>query len=175
MSEPTLPPPAKTAGTRVRVVRIQPPPTPPMHTNGGSKNALRKPVDQRGHREWSYDLTDCVGDCGTCCFALFCPCIVFSKNKTRLEHLKETGERHPDRGTGFTRDCFYHFLLCAVCCNCLIQSGVRSKIRSRYRISDVGSDCCTGLCCTSCELTQESRELELEEESLIQRNINIRI
>jgi len=43
----------------------------------------------------------------------------------------------------------------------------RSTIRSRYNIRGDGcSDCLTSFCCTCCQLVQESREIELEEQSL---------
>lgn len=47
-----------------------------------------------------------------------------------------------------------------------LQIGNRGSIRERYRIKG-GSfgDCCTVFCCSPCELTQESRELDLEEQS----------
>jgi len=47
------------------------------------------------------------------------------------------------------------------------QIGQRTETRERYRIrgSAVG-DCCAAYWCTSCALTQERREIELEEDSL---------
>lgn len=46
--------------------------------------------------------------------------------------------------------------------------GVRGNLRNRYRIEGGGcGDCCTAWCCAPCELTQESRELELEERSMV--------
>jgi Cys-rich protein (TIGR01571 family) len=48
-----------------------------------------------------------------------------------------------------------------------LQMGNRSGIRARYQIDGSGcGDCLTACCCTPCELTQGSRELELEEKSL---------
>jgi Cys-rich protein (TIGR01571 family) len=49
------------------------------------------------------------------------------------------------------------------------QIGSRGNIRDRYRIEGGGcGDCMSAWCCTPCELTQESRELELEEKALLQ-------
>ncbi|KAH7101721.1 hypothetical protein BKA62DRAFT_703012, partial [Auriculariales sp. MPI-PUGE-AT-0066] len=43
----------------------------------------------------------------------------------------------------------------------------RAATRARYRIAgDGGSDCFSSCCCAPCALTQESRELELEEQAL---------
>lgn len=45
--------------------------------------------------------------------------------------------------------------------------GSRSDIRTRYSIRGDGiGDCCNSLLCRPCALTQERRELELEERSL---------
>lgn len=42
----------------------------------------------------------------------------------------------------------------------------RSEVRRRYRISGgCCGDCCNSFCCTCCALVQESRELELEEDT----------
>lgn len=42
----------------------------------------------------------------------------------------------------------------------------RANTRARYRIKgNGGGDCLAVFCCTPCELTQESREIELEEAS----------
>jgi Cys-rich protein (TIGR01571 family) len=46
------------------------------------------------------------------------------------------------------------------------QMGSRSDVRNRYDIrGDSKGDCLVSLCCRSCALTQESREIELEEKS----------
>ena len=47
-----------------------------------------------------------------------------------------------------------------------IQIGNRANIRTRYHIrGDTMGDCLTSWCCHSCSLTQERREIELEENS----------
>ena len=47
------------------------------------------------------------------------------------------------------------------------QIGTRSSVRTRYRIKGGGcGDCMASWCCMPCELTQESREMELEEQSM---------
>lgn len=67
-----------------RVVRIQPPSIPQMHTNGGNKNVKKLPVNHKGEREWSHDLTDCPGDCKTCKFK-----VVNSMNSILIEKTKK--------------------------------------------------------------------------------------
>jgi len=48
----------------------------------------------------------------------------------------------------------------------VFQMGSRTDVRNRYDIRGEGvDDCLASLCCPSCALTQESRELELEEKS----------
>jgi len=49
---------------------------------------------------------------------------------------------------------------------CVIQLGTREEIRGRYGIRGSGvSDCLVSWCCHSCALTQERREIELEEQN----------
>ncbi|KAF8589183.1 PLAC8-domain-containing protein [Ramaria rubella] len=147
----------------------QPGATPQMQMNaGGNRNAKNVPFNSTGEREWSNGLCDCCGDCGTCCIAWFCPCIVYSQNKSRIEHLEKWGFPHPSGGKSCSGDCCIHCLLTG--CGgwgWILQMGVRSSIRMRYRIQG-GScgDCFSAWCCTPCELTQGSRELELEEQSM---------
>lgn len=57
-----------------------------------------KPLDGNGEREWSHDLFDCFGDCGTCCLACFCPCFVYGQVKQRIDHLQKTGSPDPEYG-----------------------------------------------------------------------------
>jgi Cys-rich protein (TIGR01571 family) len=47
-----------------------------------------------------------------------------------------------------------------------VQIGTRADIRNRYDIRGGGvGDCLTAWCCRPCSLTQERREIELEEKS----------
>lgn len=46
----------------------------------------------------------------------------------------------------------------------------RGEVRARYGIDGGGcGDCCAAWCCAACDLTQVSREIELEEKSFGQR------
>jgi hypothetical protein len=52
-------------------------------------------------------------------------------------------------------------------CGGIIGMGGRQLTRARYSIQgDGATDCLLACCCAPCSLTQESRELELEEQSL---------
>lgn len=65
---------------------------------GGNRNALNKPVKPSGQRDWSFGTFDCFSACGTCVFAWFCPCFVYGKNSSRLNHLNTQGTPHPAGG-----------------------------------------------------------------------------
>ncbi|KAJ3565399.1 hypothetical protein NP233_g7661 [Leucocoprinus birnbaumii] len=127
----------------------QPQATPGMMIGGGgNRNAKNLPMDADG-RDWSNGLCDCCDAPGTCLLAWCCPCIVYSKNKHRYEHLNSKGSPDPDHGGGW-----------------ILQFMQRGNVRSRYNIKGGGcGDCCTAFWCSPCELTQESAELELEEKS----------
>ncbi|KAJ8508710.1 hypothetical protein ONZ45_g9035 [Pleurotus djamor] len=149
---------------------FQPQPTVGMSVQpggGGNRNAKNLPMDAEG-REWSHGLCDCCSDAGTCILAWCCPCIVYAQNKQRYQHLSTKGYPDPEHGgSGCNGDCFVHG--CITACfgaGWVLQIGTRGNIRDRYRIKGGGcGDCLTACFCTPCELTQESRELELEEKS----------
>ncbi|KAF8526559.1 PLAC8 family-domain-containing protein [Hysterangium stoloniferum] len=135
---------------------------------GGNRNALNKPFNGSGEREWSYSLFDCFGDASTFLISWCFPCVVYSQNKSRYEHLEQKGFPHPSSGDSISGDCFLYACLTGCCClGSLLQMSTRGNIRRRYRIEG-GSceDCLAALCCIPCELTEGSRELELEEQSM---------
>ncbi|KAF8977114.1 PLAC8 family-domain-containing protein [Cyathus striatus] len=141
-----------------------------MVAPGGNRNAKSIPMGKDG-REWSHGLCDCGDDCGTFCLSWFFPCITYSNIKHRYEHLNDKGYPDPEHGGSCcTSDCFFHGCITAFCgAGFIFQMSNRSNIRRRYNIKGGGcGDCCTALCCTPCELTQESLELELEERSFQQ-------
>ncbi|KAF8524477.1 PLAC8-domain-containing protein [Gautieria morchelliformis] len=147
--------------------QMQPGPTPQMMVAGGNRNVKNLPFNAAGEREWSNGFCSCCDDCGTCFLSAFCPCIVYSQNKSRVEHLERQGYPHPDGGASCTGDCCVHCLLAGFGFGWVLQMGARSAIRLRYRIAGGAfGDCCAACCCTPCELTQGSRELELEERSM---------
>jgi Cys-rich protein (TIGR01571 family) len=98
--------------------------------------------------------------------ATFLPCIVYGQNKHRYEHLNAKGTPHPTGGPMCSGSCMTHGLSTICGLNFLFQMVNRGHVRRRYNIKGSGcGDCCAALWCTPCQLVQESRELELEEES----------
>jgi len=139
----------------------------PMTLGGGNRNAKNLPVEQDG-RAWSNGLCDCCGDAGTCVVSCFCPCIVYSKVKQRYEHLERNGSPDPEHGGGVcSADCMLFCCLNGVLgIGFVLQMFQRGNTRTRYNIKGGAlGDCCTALFCMPCDLTQESREIELEEQS----------
>ncbi|KAF9220853.1 PLAC8-domain-containing protein, partial [Gyrodon lividus] len=161
---------------------------PPSGSAGGVQQAQLQPTQdmvpgrgvqgghsgKRGEREgetngnqWAHGLFSCFGDCGTCIFSCFCPCMAFGKNRQRLDYLQDHGAADPEKGGyGLNEDCLWH---CGFsCCGYwawILQFPTRGNIRERRRIrGTVVRDCLTAYFCTPCELTQESRELEVEEQ-----------
>ncbi|KAJ6454354.1 PLAC8 family-domain-containing protein [Mycena sanguinolenta] len=142
-----------------------------MQIGGGNRNAAGKPLNSDGKREWSHGFCGCFEECGTFCYSCWCPCIVHGKNKQRIDHLNANGTPDPDGGSCCSGACW------AFCClhllagaGCILECMNRGEVRRRYGI-DGGScgDCLSAWCCPACDLTQVSREIELEEKSFGQR------
>ncbi|KAI0286347.1 PLAC8 family-domain-containing protein [Russula brevipes] len=148
------------------LISAQPKGTAPMSV-GGNRNALNCPIGPSGKRDWSYGLFDCFSACGLCCFAAWCPCIVYSKNRQRLRSLQHEGT--PLKGDGETCDehCCIHGGLTVLGYGWIMQIHTRAEVRERYGVdgSAVG-DCFSAWCCRPCALTQERREIELEERNM---------
>ncbi|KLO08361.1 PLAC8-domain-containing protein [Schizopora paradoxa] len=136
----------------------QPQRTPTMNP----MNVKNIPLEDGGGRGWSHGLLECFGDCWTCCFALICPCMVYSHVKSRLDSLRDEGQPHPHGGKYLGRDCMFN------CFNgWILQVGQRTDVRRRYNIEgDSITDCFAAALCSPCQLTQQSREIALEEWAL---------
>ncbi|KAF5324172.1 hypothetical protein D9619_011320 [Psilocybe cf. subviscida] len=152
-----------------RTYQSQPTPTAAMVVapgGGGNRNAKNLPVDQDG-REYSHGLCAFTGRCETCIVATICPCWIHAKNKKRYMHLTEQGTPDPQHGGKFFSGacCFTGvFAMCGL--DFICRMGTRGDIRKRYNIKGGAvSDCCVSMCCGPCQLTQDLRELELEENS----------
>ncbi|KAH9052690.1 PLAC8 family-domain-containing protein [Lactarius vividus] len=146
-------------------IGAQPQATAPMAA-GGNKNASNREVGADGRRDWSHDLFDCTSACGLCCWAAWCPCVVYTKNKQRLQHLQTRGTPLPGGGERYDSNCCIYGCLVIPGYAWILQIGTRADIRGRYSIrGDTVGDCLTSWCCHSCSLTQERREIELEENS----------
>jgi len=151
--------------TKRTLVSSQPKPVGPMRA-GGDKNALNRPIGPDDKRDWSFGLFDCLPRCRLCLWATFCPCIIYGQNKQRLRYLSNRGGPLPGGGDKFSHDCRVYCCMAVPCFYWAFQMGSRSDIRSRYDIRGEGiGDCLNSLLCRPCALTQERRELELEERS----------
>jgi len=146
-------------------ISYQPQATAPMAV-GGNRNALNREVAVDGRRDWSFGLFDCTSDCGLFCCAVWCPCVVYSKTKQRLQYLQNRGTPLPGGGERYNADCCIHGALLPVGYAWVLQIGNRADIRARYGIrGGTFGDCFTSWFCRCCSLTQERREIELEENS----------
>eukprot|EP00249_Psilotum_nudum_P008671 c21435_g1_i2 orf=184-753(+) len=133
---------------------------------------LPSPADDSfgGNRQfsehWSSGICACCDDMTSCCLGFWCPCVLFGKNVELLE------------GKPCTGPCLIHFLLWGVVTStfCVLTSGTmlgvlgscvpcyacgyRGRIRARYNLEDAPcGDLLTHICCHSCALCQEYREI----------------
>ncbi|KAF8467958.1 PLAC8-domain-containing protein [Russula ochroleuca] len=146
-------------------VSSQPQDTAPMSV-GGNRNAKNCPIGSDGVRDWSFGLFDCFGRCGLCCWATWCPCVVYGKNRQRLRSLRKQGTPLPGGGVRYDRHCCIFGALEITGYNLGMQIHTREQVRERYSIrGNSTEDCAMSLCCRPCALTQERREIELEENS----------
>ncbi|KAG1829912.1 PLAC8 family-domain-containing protein [Suillus subalutaceus] len=133
----------------------------------GSGSGAGQPGQQdRPHNYWHNGLFSCWDDVGTYCMSCWCPCMVYGKNRKRLDHLQENDTADPEHGgSGCDADCCMHLALDMLCgFGWVLQLGQRATLRARYHIDgSSGNDCLTAFFCTPCELTQESRQLAEEE------------
>ncbi len=98
--------------------------------------------------------------------ACVCPCITFGRNADRVEHLQRTSNPHPDPFGVSCSDSCCMYAACLPFCGaaCGIQAQNRRAVRERYGIEGhIVKDCFASTCCYSCELTQESEQIALEE------------
>ncbi|EIN07649.1 PLAC8-domain-containing protein [Punctularia strigosozonata HHB-11173 SS5] len=149
-------------------VAQQPTATLGMSLSGGNRNVKNLPRDGLdGSRAWSHDLLDSVSQPKTFFSSLFCPCVVHTTNKQRLRNLEEKGYPLPDEWRECcTVECTGFGLFSLICCCFTLQMDGRKDVRERYEITgSTSSDCATSAFCLPCALTQEARELELEEET----------
>ncbi|KAF9480727.1 PLAC8-domain-containing protein [Pholiota conissans] len=140
-------------------------PTPQMTIGAGNRNAKGLPVDADGKRDWSFPLFGCLGDMSKCCWACWCPCIIHSQTRRRLDHLNRNGVPDPNPDKKINGDSVVYALIeAAFDMGWVLQIATRKDIRTRYNIrGSATSDCCTPFCCTACDLVQGAREVELEE------------
>jgi len=146
-------------------IDTQPRGTAPMQV-GGNKNTKNCPIGPDGKRDWSFGLFDCFARCGLCCMSVWCPCVVYSKNKQRLHSLQTQGTPLAGGGETYDSNCCIYGGLDFTGYSWIMQLRTREEIRERYNIRGAAfGDCLSSWCCRPCALTQERREIELEESS----------
>ncbi|TFK35988.1 PLAC8 family-domain-containing protein [Crucibulum laeve] len=146
----------------------QPNGTPAMSLNpvGGNRNVKNLPVKHEG-RSWSYSLFGCFNECGICLVALCCPWSVHTRIEQRFEHLQHYNASDPENGGPFwTRACAAEALITSMGGGWVLHMLSRREMRQRYSIrGNELWDIFVSFLCGPCELTQEAREIGLEEES----------
>ncbi|XP_071680011.1 cell number regulator 11-like [Lolium perenne] len=99
--------------------------------------------------KWSVGLCDCFGDCGTYCLTCWCPCITFG----RIAEITDRGYMlHAWDSVCFAR--VYRLQLVIFLYQMLLNAGTIQNPGSPFM------DCCVHMCCESCALCQEYKELE---------------
>ncbi|KAI4522512.1 hypothetical protein K525DRAFT_283705 [Schizophyllum commune Loenen D] len=125
---------------------------------GGNRNIKDIPIGPDGQRAWSHGLCSaCFGDWGTC-----------------NVHLSEQGIPDFEAGKGYNQEsCERHsFHTIVTGFGWVYQVALRTKLRERYGIRGGDtSDYCLSFWCNPCALTQESREMGLEEDDLRSKNL----
>ena len=126
-------------------------------------NPKNLPLDSDGKRGWTHSFFGCFDDCGTCRFPLaafvlvephppvpgltatFCPCIVYSKISSRLDHLSNRGSPHPSGGDACSGACVGYAATCYCGISCILQvrfhvitNSSRRKTQPPHRRSNEG-------------------------------------
>eukprot|EP00961_Rhodomonas_salina_P128289 1728867-Rhodomonas_salina.1 len=127
---------------------------------------------------WATGLCDCCGDTGDptmggaqlCCCACCCPCMIYGKITEQLSPQEDsTCGGNPNAtlaycalGPGLTIVVSMITGVRPPDLSCLIHTGTRGGVRSRYGIpGDSFNDCCCTCCCECCSLIQEYKQLKL--------------
>lgn len=104
-----------------------------------------------GSGQWSSGLCDCFQDCGTCCCAWCCPCVVVGQ----LVEIIDQGITSCS-----SAGCLYCLLQSCTGMGCLYTCGYRARLRAKYGLSpEPCGDVCVDWCCLPCSLSQQYREL----------------
>ncbi|POY75068.1 hypothetical protein BMF94_2044 [Rhodotorula taiwanensis] len=125
-------------------------------------------VQQGQPREWSTGLCSCGDNCGEFCLSWWCPCMGYSRYKSRLEALQQTGAPLPadDVPNCAAPGVLYLAVHCLSGFGFIFDFMARTDIRKRYNIDGSAfGDCCTACCCIPCVQGQNSRELRREEDA----------
>ncbi|GAA6035053.1 hypothetical protein JCM8097_002163 [Rhodosporidiobolus ruineniae] len=151
--------------SRNTALRAQQPTAVPQMVVGGPRNSKAQRIGDDGKREFNHGLCSWYETPGTTAAAACCPCVVFSRNRSRLTHLTQTGEALDSPSNVSPWCCLYalapqFFGIGQVALQCL----ARMQTRQRYGVrGNVVEDVLVSAFCTTCTLVQESRELSDEE------------
>jgi len=145
------------------VQQTQPNPQKNMNPNAVRARDLGNNIISK--HNWSSGLMDCINDPATFCFAFWCPCMVYQHVKNRLDYLQLNGQPSPERGgNGIGYHCLFYGMLMHICLAWPLQISTRASIRTRNGIrGSACTDCMSTSCCPPCELTQQSREMDADE------------
>ncbi|KAF9524606.1 hypothetical protein CPB83DRAFT_603170 [Crepidotus variabilis] len=148
----------------------QPTPIEPMSVR--NLNARDVPVDGKGKRGWSTPLLcSCKESPGLFLTSVGCPCLVNNRNLRRIRHLEANNRPHPRREKLFNK-CSIFVICLEIMCEVTPtrQLHARHRIRHRYHIrGGFWTDICTSLWCQPCSLVQSHREIQFEEEYLVEQ------
>lgn len=142
-------------------------PQPQMSMTFDPKNAKNLARGPDGKRKWNHGLCDCCGDCGTCCCATFCGCCTYGKSQSKLKGL-ESGASGGDSSCNC--DCCLFTLMTFIGCQCIFVMNERDALQRRYGINGGGcGNCMTASCCMCCAQVQHVRELQDEQDALMNK------
>ncbi|CAN8258883.1 unnamed protein product [Cochlearia groenlandica] len=103
-------------------------------------------------KQWTTGLCSCMQDGDNACITCFCPCITFG----RIANILDEGENSCE-----VCGLFYGAICFVLLMPCLYSCTYRTKIRSKFGLSESPcSDCATHCFCECCALCQEYRELQ---------------
>jgi Cys-rich protein (TIGR01571 family) len=95
--------------------------------------------------KWKSSLFDCFDDCSICCQGLICPCCLFGKIASKINH----------------RSCCENCLCYLTCFQCCLHTSFRNSLRKKYLLPEEPcNDCCIGWFYGPCGLCQEAREIK---------------
>ena len=97
---------------------------------------------------WTHGFCSCFDDCRECCFAFWCPCVLFGYTHQRLHNPESS--RKLQCWTGMCCGYMMMFLLCPGF-HWIFSCVQRGEIRKTYEINgNVCSDCLAHCCCECC-------------------------
>lgn len=136
----------------------------PSEANGNGHAHQHNGNGAHAHRatgpKWSNSFWSCFQPVDLCCFAYWCPCVLFGKTHHRLQ------EPAMQNYSIFNTYCC-GWLALAYCggFHCILQTINRGNMREQLGIEGNGlTDCLGSWCCPCCGLIQEEKEAVLRTE-----------